>query len=75
MKVVASHFIGDHQTCAFPGWRAADNLFLLRDLICYARLNNLCLVIESINLEKALDKIFHGFLWNVLEKIVVLYKS
>lgn len=50
-----------------PGRSVTDNLVLVRDMIEYARSNNRSLILDSIHLEKAFDRVVHRFLFLVLE--------
>lgn len=55
LKNVVGTVLGPWQTCAIPGRRLSDNLFLLRNMISYAGKNNLPLTVESLDLQKAFD--------------------
>lgn len=69
LRQVVEYYIGDHLTCSIPGRRVLDSLILLRDTIYFAQSNNLALIAEQVDLEKASDKLSLGFLWHVLQKI------
>lgn len=58
--------MGEEQTCAVPGSSMVENVMLIRDMAEYAKSNNKSLVLESVDLEKAFDKVVHGFLFAVL---------
>lgn len=67
VKKVIGSVIGEQQVCAVPGRRISDNLVLLRDVIHYAQSNNMVCLLESVDLEKAYDRVSHQFLFQVLE--------
>lgn len=68
LRDVAAKIIRDHQVCAVPGRRIVDNLILLRDMIYFANSHNSPLIVESIDLEKAFDRVSHAFFTTSVEK-------
>lgn len=69
LRDVAAKIIQDHQVCAVPDRRIVDNLILLRDMIYFANSHNSPLIVESIDLEKAFDRVSHAFLLQVLRSM------
>lgn len=69
LREVLGKIIGPWQTCALPGRRISDNLILLRDMVVYANRNKRPLVVMSLDLEKAYDRISHVFMFEVMRKL------
>lgn len=57
------------QTCSIPGRSINDNLLLVRDLIKHSQEWRSPLGLFSLDQEKALDRVSHGFLQRVLTKM------
>lgn len=69
LKYVIGKVLGPWQTCAIPGRRVSDNLILLRDMIKYVEMNNMPLIVESLDLEKAFDRVSHNFMLQVMRSL------
>lgn len=54
------------QSFCIPERTIFDNLFLIRDLISFAEVNNLDIGFVSLDQEKAFDRVDHGFLSSAL---------
>ena len=55
------------QTYCIPVYTIRDNLFLIRDVLDLANVNNLNFGLFSIDQEKAFDRVDHSFLFKTLE--------
>ncbi len=56
-----------NQTYCIPNRTIMDNLFLLRDVIDLAHMDNINLGIFSIDQEKAFDRVDHFYLFSALK--------
>lgn len=57
------------QTCGVPGLSCGLNLVLVRDVLSWAEQRRLPLALLSLDQEKAFDRVAHGFLFKVLERM------
>ncbi len=55
------------QSYCIPGRTIFDNIFLIRDLISFAKVHNINIAFVSLDQEKAFDRVDHGFLFKCLE--------
>lgn len=67
LKEYLSFLIQENQTYCVPKRTIMDNLFLLRDVIDLACMDNQDIGIFSIDQEKAFDRVDHGYLFNTLK--------
>lgn len=67
LKLYISKLIHADQSYCIPKRTIFDNLFLMRDLISFARDNNLNVGLLSLDQEKAFDRVDHGFLFKCFE--------
>ena len=68
MKEVIGTVVGRTQTYSIPGRDIADTISSIRDTITYMRENSEGIVV-SLDLNKAFDRVDHGYLYKVLEKV------
>ena len=68
-KKVLGEVVGQDQTCAVPGRMGAQNLALLRDVLCWARSRRVGVGVVGLDQQKAFDRVDHAFLWQVLGKM------
>ena len=67
LKSVIHNIVDIDQTCAVPGRSIIDNCHLIRNIIDYAGLKQIRTLILSLDLEKAFDKVSHGYLLSILK--------
>ncbi|KAG7487320.1 hypothetical protein MATL_G00021900 [Megalops atlanticus] len=69
LKVVIAEVVHIDQTCGVPGRSIMWNLQLIRDSIAWVEDRSLHLMLVSLDQEKAFDRVNHGFLFRVLERM------
>ena len=69
LKQVIGGLVSPDQTCGVTGRSCSWNLVVLRDVIDWVRDRGLPLALVSIDQEKAFDRVQHGFLFRVLERM------
>ncbi len=67
LLAVIGSVVGPDQTCGVPGRTISENLFLIRDLIEYAKREDIPLALLSLDQEKAFDRVDWGFLLRILD--------
>ena len=67
LKSVIHNIVDIDQTCAVPGRSIIDNCHLIRNIIDYAGHKQIRTLILSLDLEKAFDKVSHGYLLSILK--------
>lgn len=67
LKCVLDVLIQKDQTYCIPKRSIYDNLFLMRDIMDYARIYNVDFGVLSLDQEKAFDRVDHNYLFKVLE--------
>uniref|UniRef100_A0A4W5KWL2 Reverse transcriptase domain-containing protein n=1 Tax=Hucho hucho TaxID=62062 RepID=A0A4W5KWL2_9TELE len=66
LKLCISSVIHADQSYCIPNRSIFDNLFLVRDLISFAKVYKLDVGLVSLDQEKAFDRVDHGFLFKCL---------
>ena len=69
LKKVMHRVVHQDQTCGVPGCSCTWNLLVTRDVLDWAEERNLPVALVSIDQEKAFDRVQHGFLFGVLERM------
>jgi len=85
LKCVLSDIIHKDQSYCIPDRTIYDNIFLVRDLLDYCKLNEINLGLLSLDQEKAFDRVDHDYLFKTLKAfgcgdvflswIKILYKN
>uniref|UniRef100_A0A8K9Y2W7 Reverse transcriptase domain-containing protein n=1 Tax=Oncorhynchus mykiss TaxID=8022 RepID=A0A8K9Y2W7_ONCMY len=69
LRKVLPHVIHEDQTCGVEGRSIHWNLSLVRDCIAWAQDRGVHLMLVGLDMEKAFDKVHHGFLFSVLDRM------
>lgn len=69
LRKALPHVIHEDQTCGVEGRSIQWNLSLVRDCIAWAQDRGVHLMLVGLDMEKAFDKVHHGFLFSVLERM------
>ena len=67
LKRVLPDIIHADQTCGIPGRHIYDSIALSRDIIDYAKGDDIPMSIINIDQEKAFDRVSHEYLFRVLK--------
>ncbi len=67
IKLYISSVNHAYQSYCIPGRTIFDNVFLIQDLISFAKLHKINIGFVSLDQEKAFDQVDHGFLFKCLE--------
>ena len=68
LKKVLSVILSEDQTCGVPDRSIYENLFLLRDTLDHIDHKQLSAALISLDQEKAIDRVNHGFLQRLLTR-------
>jgi len=66
MKRVIGSVVGSTQACSIPGRDIADTINRIRDTLDYMK-GGIGGIVVSLDLNKAFDRVDHGYLYRVLE--------
>lgn len=71
MRGVIDKMVGEEQVCAVPGRMISESLVCLRDMLWDCKERKQRAAVLTVDFEKAYDRVAHGFMFKVLERMGV----